>query len=280
MSSFLRFNGAVRHQSKIDEWFDARPADLGAIARAWFAEMRNCGQDVTELLHDGHPTACVEDAAFGYVNVFTSHVNIGFFHGATLDDPARLLLGSGRFMRHVKARPGSLPDETSLKALIRAAYVDIKKRLAAEHSGDPVSRVVLRQATMADADSLWRVRYAVKENTLAPGRLSNEDLRRELEDTGRGWVVEIDGTIEGFAIGNAQSGNIWALFVLPEAEGRGYGTRLHDVMIDWLRQQHVPLLWLTTDQTSRAAGFYEKRGWKRVGILSDGQARYELPDAA
>jgi hypothetical protein len=135
MSSFLRFNGAVKRQPKIDEWFDARPEDLGAIARAWFAQMRGCGQDVTELLHDGHPTACVEDAAFGYVNVFTSHVNIGFFHGASLDDPARLLSGSGRFMRHVKARPGGLPGETSLKELIRAAYVDIKERLAAEQPG-------------------------------------------------------------------------------------------------------------------------------------------------
>jgi hypothetical protein len=94
--------------------------------------MRNCGEDVTELLHDGHPTACVGDAAFGYVNVFTSHVNIGFFHGASLDDPAGLLQGDGRFMRHVKARPASLPDAANLKALIQAAYVDIKNRLAAQ----------------------------------------------------------------------------------------------------------------------------------------------------
>src|ERR1051325_5134094 len=93
--------------------------------------MRGCGADVTELLHDGHPTACVGDAAFGYVNVFTSHVNIGFFHGATLGDPARILQGSGRFMRHVKARPGELPDVSALKELIQMAYVDIKAKLAA-----------------------------------------------------------------------------------------------------------------------------------------------------
>src|SRR6185436_7650091 len=133
MSGFLRFNGAVKRQPRIDEWFDAREPELGSIARAWFAEMRGCGQDVTELLHDGHPTACVEDAAFGYVNVFTSHVNIGFFHGASLDDPAGLLQGSGRFMRHVKARPSGLPDQASLKALIKAAYEDIRKKLAAEN---------------------------------------------------------------------------------------------------------------------------------------------------
>ena len=140
--------------------------------------------------------------------------------------------------------------------------------------------VVLREATMADADAIWKVRYSVTENRLAPGRISNEDLRGGLEDTGRGWVIEVDGSVEAFAIGNAQSGNIWALFVLPEAQNRGYGSSLHDVMVNWLREQHVPLLWLTTSQTTKACGFYERRGWKRVSLLNDGQARYELPGAA
>jgi hypothetical protein len=134
VSSFLRFNGAVRHQPLIDAWFDAHRPELAAIAREWFAVMRDCGQDVTELLHDGHPTACVADAAFGYVNVFTAHLNIGFFHGASLEDPARLLQGTGRFMRHVKARPESRPDPAALKVLIQAAYADIKDKLAAEQS--------------------------------------------------------------------------------------------------------------------------------------------------
>jgi hypothetical protein len=134
MSSFLRFDGAVRHEPRIDRWFDERSPELAAIARVWFAEMRNCGQDVTELLHDGHPTASVGDAAFAYVNVFTSHVNIGFFHGASLDDPAQLLEGTGKSMRHVKAKPRTLPDSAPLKALIHAAYLDIKSRLAEEQS--------------------------------------------------------------------------------------------------------------------------------------------------
>jgi hypothetical protein len=134
MSAFLRFDGAVRHQPQIDAWFDARQPELAVIAREWFAKMRGLGSDVTELLHDGHPTACVEDAAFGYVNVFSTHVNIGFFHGASLNDPKQVLQGSGRFMRHVKARPASLPDAAFLEALLEAAYADIKTRLAQESS--------------------------------------------------------------------------------------------------------------------------------------------------
>src|SRR6476620_10012026 len=135
--------------------------------------------------------------------------------------------------------------------------------------------VVLRQATMADADSIWKVRYSVNENTLRQGRISDEDLRSALEDTGRGWVVEVDGSIEAFAIGNARSGNIWALFVAPEAQGRGYGSRLHDVMVCWLREQHVPLLWLTTGEATKACSFYEKNGWQDAGRTEKGEILFE-----
>lgn len=93
--------------------------------------MRSCGPDVVELLHDGHPTACVEDAAFAYVNAFRAHVNVGFFLGTSLDDSHRMLVGTGRFMRHVKLRPGARVDEGALRELVRGAYVDIKARLAA-----------------------------------------------------------------------------------------------------------------------------------------------------
>jgi hypothetical protein len=91
--------------------------------------MRGCGFDVRELLHDGHPTACVGDAAFAYTNVFTAHVNVGFFRGAALPDPAGLLQGDGKYMRHVKLKPGTAVDASSLEALITVAYLDIKTRL-------------------------------------------------------------------------------------------------------------------------------------------------------
>jgi hypothetical protein len=102
---------------------------LGAIAQRWFAVMRNCGDDVRELLHDGHPTACVTDAAFAYVNVFTAHVNVGFFRGAEIADPGRLLEGTGTLMRHVKLRPGRDVDAAALTKLIETAYTDMRRRL-------------------------------------------------------------------------------------------------------------------------------------------------------
>ncbi len=99
------------------------------MARTWFKQMRRCGPDVRELMHDGCPTVCVEDAPFAYVNAFTAHVNVGFFHGASLPDPAGLLEGTGKYMRHVKIRPDLRLDRASLEALIAAAYRDIVARL-------------------------------------------------------------------------------------------------------------------------------------------------------
>ena len=107
------------------------PGELGAIARRWFEVMRECGNDVRELLHDGHPTACVGDAAFAYVNAFRAHVNVGFFRGAEIADPAGLLEGTGKFMRHVKLGPGRDVDAEALMKLIETAYADMKGRLKA-----------------------------------------------------------------------------------------------------------------------------------------------------
>jgi hypothetical protein len=128
-TELLRFNGAVERDPAIDEWMKKHPGELGAIAHEWFEVMRKCGDEFRELLHDGCPVACLGDAPFGYVNVFTSHVNVGFFQGAALPDPDRLLQGAGKFMRHVKLRPGTATDSAPLSRLIERAYLDMKARV-------------------------------------------------------------------------------------------------------------------------------------------------------
>jgi len=125
----LRFNGTVERDPAVEAWLKNHAGELGAIAREWFEVMRNCGDEVRELLHDGFPVACLGDVPFGYVNVFTSHVNVGFFQGAALPDPARLLQGTGKYMRHVKLKPGTPTNPAALRTLIAAAYADIKTRV-------------------------------------------------------------------------------------------------------------------------------------------------------
>jgi hypothetical protein len=127
----MRFPSAVKRDPAIEVWMHERSGELGVIAQRWFEVMRACGEDVRELLHDGHPTACVADAAFGYVNEFKDHVNVGFFRGAEIADPEGLLEGTGKFMRHVKLRPERDVNATALMKLIGTAYADIKARLKA-----------------------------------------------------------------------------------------------------------------------------------------------------
>lgn len=133
----------------------------------------------------------------------------------------------------------------------------------------------LRLAACSDIDAMHRVRLAVRENKLMSS-ITEADYATALEVTGRGWVIEVDGSIVGFAVGNARNGNIWALFVSPEHERRGYGRRLHEAMIGWLFARGLSTLWLNTGCNTRAQGFYEAAGWTFKGIEDSGEARYEL----
>jgi hypothetical protein len=121
---------AVRRDPSVDAWLSSPHDEMRRLALPWFEQMRDCGPDVRELMHDGCPTACVEDAAFGYVNAFKAHVNVGFYYGMALDDPAGLLEGDGKRMRHVKVRWGQPVNAEALSGLIAAAYRDIRLRLA------------------------------------------------------------------------------------------------------------------------------------------------------
>ncbi|HSZ16558.1 MAG TPA: DUF1801 domain-containing protein [Terracidiphilus sp.] len=128
-TELLRFDSTLERDPAIDAWMKNHTGELGAIAQQWFQVMRSCGDEVRELFHDGCPVACLGDVPFAYVNVFTAHVNVGFFQGASLRDPAHLLQGSGKFMRHVKLKPGTAIDAASLRKLIESAYSAIKMRV-------------------------------------------------------------------------------------------------------------------------------------------------------
>lgn len=132
MSSLFRFPDAVPRSEAVETWLRWQKGELGPIAQHWLQALRHCGSDVRELLHDGRPTICVGDAAFAYVDTFQAHVNIGFFRGAELPDPKKLLEGGGKLMRHVKVRPERELDAAALSTLIRAAYADMRRRVQAE----------------------------------------------------------------------------------------------------------------------------------------------------
>jgi hypothetical protein len=132
MKGIFWFPEAVRKDPAVEAWFNEQTPEFASLARTWFQRMRDCGPDVRELIHDGCPTACVEGAAFAYVGVFRAHANVGFFHGAELADPAGLLEGTGKRMRHVKVKPGVDLNAAALADLIETAYADMERRLKVE----------------------------------------------------------------------------------------------------------------------------------------------------
>jgi hypothetical protein len=132
MNGLFHFASATKRDPAIERWELEHRGELGGIAMRWFNVMRSCGPDVREILHDGYPTACVGDAAFAYVGAFKTHVNVGFFRGAEIEDPESLLEGSGKYMRHVKLRPAAEIDEDALTRLIEMAYEDMARRLESQ----------------------------------------------------------------------------------------------------------------------------------------------------
>lgn len=136
--------------------------------------------------------------------------------------------------------------------------------------------MTVRLATEADIPAMHAVRTAVRENRLSdPGGVTSADYAAALSTLGCGWVAEAGGDIVGFAVGYT-SGNIWALFVHPEHEGRGHGKALHAAMVSWLWDQGLRRLWLTTSAGTRAEAFYRSLGWKACDMAADGEIRLEL----
>jgi GNAT superfamily N-acetyltransferase len=133
----------------------------------------------------------------------------------------------------------------------------------------------LRQAVRTDVREIQRVRHSVRENRLISGVISDEEVAVAIERTGKGWVVELEGRIIAFAIGNAGTSNIWVLFMEPEHERQGHGLRLHDETVNWVFSQGLKRLWLTTGQQTRAQRFYEVAGWHNAGVLASGELLFE-----
>jgi GNAT superfamily N-acetyltransferase len=147
---------------------------------------------------------------------------------------------------------------------------------AAGHDG------ILRQARREDIAAIQRVRNSVRENRLVTRSIGDAEVQRYIELLGRGWVIEAGGEVVAFAIGDATIGNIWALFVDPRHERRGFGRRLHDVMVDWLWSQGLEHLWLSTERGTRAEGFYRTAGWRDAGLTPHGEQAFvrDRPAAA
>ncbi len=137
--------------------------------------------------------------------------------------------------------------------------------------------MIYREANVEDIVALSEVRLSVKENALSnPQRITFEMYQSYLSEIGKGWLCEVDGSVVGFSVASVKDASIWALFVKPVYEGKGIGTKLLKLAAEWLFEAGAPTISLSTDVNTRADNFYERLGWKRGEIRSDGEVCYTL----
>lgn len=137
--------------------------------------------------------------------------------------------------------------------------------------------MIFREATIKDIEQIQVVRNAVKENRLSdPALVPDTDVAEYITKRGKGWVCEIDDTVEGFAIADLVDKNIWALFINPDFEAKGIGKKLHQLMMDWYFTQTTETIWLGTAPNSRAEKFYRMQGWKEVGMHGKNEIKFEM----
>ena len=133
-----------------------------------------------------------------------------------------------------------------------------------------------RIARIEDFPAIHQVRMSVHENILSdPSKVTESDYRSMIQERGRGWVCESKGKIISFCMVDTKDKNVWALFLLPDFEGKGIGFQLQKRMLEWYFSQGFNYLWLSTELGTRAEKFYEKTGWKKVGLLPNGEMKFE-----
>jgi len=138
-------------------------------------------------------------------------------------------------------------------------------------------RLHFRRAVEADVPAIRRIRNAVKENTLPdPERVTYQMCVDYLEALGRGWVCETGDTVVGFSYASRHDSSIWAVFVLPEFEGRGIGRRLLDEAVGWLFGLGHASVSLSTTANTRADRFYQALGWTRGAMKDEVEVCFSL----
>jgi GNAT superfamily N-acetyltransferase len=140
--------------------------------------------------------------------------------------------------------------------------------------------MIFREATVEDIPALCEIRLSVRENVLSdPRKVTPEMYADYLSASGRGWVCEINGEAVGFSVASSKDASIWALFVAPGYEGRGIGTRLLGLAVDWLFEVGASSIGLSTEAGTRADRVYERQGWRRGQIRPDGEVGFRLDKA-
>jgi N-acetylglutamate synthase-like GNAT family acetyltransferase len=134
----------------------------------------------------------------------------------------------------------------------------------------------LRPATLADLPRIYEVRHGTEENRPTDSTLVTDAEVAWYMDAAIFLVSEDDTGVQGFTCVNHQTGFVWALFVIDEAQGRGHGSTLLDAAMARLREAGHRQAFLSTGSGTKAEGFYQSRGWQPMGTDMKGEAVFRL----
>ena len=139
--------------------------------------------------------------------------------------------------------------------------------------------IIIRNAVDGDVPQIFDVRTSVRENHLSMEQLARigvtpQAILEVVHQEPCIWVAMKDDQIIGFSMASAEEACLFALFVRPQWEGQGAGKQLLERAEAFLFS-NSPSIWLHTQSASRAARFYEKRGWKKAGLWHEDEYRYE-----
>ena len=142
---------------------------------------------------------------------------------------------------------------------------------------------VLRLASSSDIPGLFEVRTSVRENHLGLDQLAERGVTPESVEEmlageySRTWVVDDGGRVCAFSMADARDGSVFALFVAPDCERRGYGRALLEAAEQWLFASGWKTIWLNTgmDPDNRSHGVYRAAGWVKTGEADHDDVRYE-----
>jgi hypothetical protein len=88
----------------IDEYVTRKGGELGEVAQGLRRLMKNTVPDTKETVNPWKIPTFESNGPMCYFTVATSHITFGFLRGTSLPDPAKLLDGTGKSLRHVKLR--------------------------------------------------------------------------------------------------------------------------------------------------------------------------------
>ena len=123
----------------VKDWLSNLPPELSLIARQLRAVARKQMPDAHEFIYHDAIGYSVSDSPFDRICYIApqskGYVNFGFFFGASLPDPKKLLIGEGKRLRHVKVWSVEDAKNPALAKLIAATWKQAPESVNKIHVG-------------------------------------------------------------------------------------------------------------------------------------------------